>query len=159
MPKSGEFRRPGQEKVEDYAYPDTLPRRRSIPGQGDGYQLSQLLFTQDEQSHFDQGAVPVGQALRDLAVNLHNTNARLNNLERGDGYAGDPRTMQQSIDLLRSRIGILRDRIARAIDLFEDYSTTIALNELEQRQQVLEGLLEQASLELAKTYDQSANPQ
>jgi len=51
----------------------------------------------------------------------------------------------------------LRARIANAIALYESYTQALALDELDRRQHLLEDLLEQASLELAKTYDQRSD--
>ena len=58
---------------------------------------------------------------------------------------------------LRKRILRLRGRVNNAITLNEGYTQALALDELKRRQRQLEGLLEQANLELAKTYDQAAD--
>ena len=58
---------------------------------------------------------------------------------------------------LRARILGLRARIAHAITLYENYTRAMTLSELDRRQQLLEDLHQQASLELAKTYDQSSD--
>jgi hypothetical protein len=56
---------------------------------------------------------------------------------------------------MRARILALRARIAAALADHERYTRALALAELRQRQLALEGYLEQARLELAKTYDQA----
>jgi hypothetical protein len=61
------------------------------------------------------------------------------------------------IAALRARILQLRERIANAIVLYESYTQALARDELDRRQHLLEDLLEQASLELAKTYDQTSD--
>ena len=65
--------------------------------------------------------------------------------------------LEQRIAALRARIFRLRARIANALVLYESYTQALALNELDRRRHLLEDLLEQASLELAKTYDQSSD--
>ena len=65
--------------------------------------------------------------------------------------------LNDRIAALRERILRLRVRIEGAIALYESYTRSLALDELDHRQQLLEGLLEQASLELAKTYDQASD--
>ena len=72
-----------------------------------------------------------------------------------DGAHNDD--LEQRIAALRARILTLRDRIDNAIALHENHTREMALLELDRRQLLLEGLLEQASLELAKTYDQRVN--
>jgi hypothetical protein len=65
--------------------------------------------------------------------------------------------LEGRVAALRERILQLRARINNAIALNESYIRALALDELDRRQHQLEGLLEQASLELAKTYDQAAD--
>jgi tetratricopeptide (TPR) repeat protein len=154
-PKSGEFfKRPGEEVAEDYAYPDVVPRKRSKPGDAYAYQLNRLLPAGDDQSGFDSGAVPVGEALRDLAAALSSATQRMAAL---NGSYGEDAGLEQRIAALRLRILKLRARTAKALDLYENYTRTLALDELDRRQSLLEGLLQQASLELAKTYDQNSD--
>ena len=153
-PKSGEFfRRPGTELEEDYAYPDVVPRKRSTRGEAYAYQLNRLLPAGDDQSGFDSGAVPVGEALRDLATALGSATQRMAEL---NGSYGDDAGLEQRIAALRLRILKLRARTAKALDLYENYTRTLALDELDRRQRLLEDLLQQASLELAKSYDQNS---
>ena len=54
---------------------------------------------------------------------------------------------------LRQRLLALRDRVAAAIELHESYASALATEELKRRQVQIEQYLEQARLELAKTYD------
>jgi tetratricopeptide (TPR) repeat protein len=157
-PESGEFfRRPGEEEEEDYAYPDLVPQKSSTPGEHYAYQLNRLLPAGEEEPGFNPGAVPVGEALRELAAALNNATERMaglnGSLDPNAGIAG----LEQRIAALRARIIKLRARIANAIVLYEDYTRALALDELDRRQLLLEDLLQQASLELAKTYDQSSD--
>lgn len=149
-PSSGEFfRRPGDIEDDDYAYPDKLRKRRSSKRQRYGYNLNQLLAPEQEEQGFTPAAVPVGDALRELAQALNSSTRRM--AELGDT---DDIELQQMVAALRERIIRLRARIARAIELHEAYAQALALEELDRRQALVEDLLQQASLELAKTYDQ-----
>jgi hypothetical protein len=74
-----------------------------------------------------------------------------------NGSLGPGAGLQERIAALRARILKLRARIANALVLYENYTRTMALEELDRRQLLLEDLLEQANLELAKTYDQSSD--
>lgn len=152
-PESGEFfRRPGQEELEDYAYPDQVARHR--PGQPEAYavQVNRLLPNQVEKSNFNAAVVPVGEALRDLAAALGRASGRVAQLE---GALAADEGLNQRLAAVRARLVGLRSRIATTITLHEDYTRSLALAELDRRKLLLEDLLEQASLELAKTYDQS----
>ena len=104
---------------------------------------------------FDPGAVPVGDALRELAAALTNTTERMAGLN--GAYTGEAE-LERRVEALRRRILALRARIGDAIALYENYTRAMALDELNRRELMLQDLLEQASLELAKTYDQSSNP-
>ena len=44
------------------------------------------------------------------------------------------------------------------MNLHEGYTRALAMEELDRREHLLEALLQRASLELAKTYDQSVDP-
>ena len=152
-PTSGDFfRRPGQLEDDDYAYPDTVPAKQGNAGERNAHRVDRLLPAPEETAGFDPGAVPVGGALRELAAALNNSTERMAQLgEFGNPDAG----LVARAATLRERIARLRARIADAIALYEDYTRALALDELERHQQLLEDLLEQASLELAKTYDQA----
>jgi hypothetical protein len=99
----------------------------------------------------------VGEALRELAAALNSATSRMARL--GDAF--DPAT--GSVDLaariaaLRARILELRTRIENAIALYESYTEALVLDELDRREGLLEDLREQASLELAKTYDRASD--
>jgi hypothetical protein len=142
--------------AEDYAYPDTLPAKRSKPGNTYAYQLNRQPSTPGSGAGFNAGAIPVGEALRELATALNSATDRM--LQLGESYDGmtDSIDLRERIAALRQRILLLRARIENALALYEDYTQSLALDELDQRQQLLEDLLEQASLELAKTYDRAS---
>jgi hypothetical protein len=154
LPHSGEFRRPGQEIEEDYAYPDSSEPQKIQAGENYRYQLTRVLSEAEQESHFDPGAVPVGQALRELAATLNHTTENMTKLNQTFDHFADKNVQQERINKLHTRILKLRMRIANALKLYENYVATMALDELDRRQHLLEDLLEQASLELAKTYDQ-----
>jgi len=156
LPETGRFRMPG-DGIEDYAYPDKAPSWRTRPGERYAYQLNRMLPPPADDAGFNPGAVPVGEALRGLAEALDSATRRMTHLDEAfdpaDGIAG----LEERIAALRARILRLRARIANAIALYENYTRTLALNELDRRQHLLEDLLKQASLERAKTYDQSTD--
>lgn len=154
LPESGRFHMPGEE---DYAYPDRVPGHRTQAGERHAYPLNRILPSSGGDAGFDPGAVPVGQALRELAMALASATERMSRLGDswvpGAGVAG----LEERIAALRARILQLRARIEHAIALYEGYTRSLALDELDRRQHLLESLLEQARLELAKTYDQASD--
>ena len=157
LPETGRFQMPSDGQ-EDYAYPDEVAKKRSRPGNRIAYPVSPATASQIASSGFDPGAVPVGEALRELAEAINSATDRM--LQLGDSF--DPETdgmtdLSDRVAALRARILRLRARIESAIALYEGYARSLALDELDHRQQLLEGLLEQASLELAKTYDQASD--
>jgi tetratricopeptide (TPR) repeat protein len=157
LPETGRFQMP-TDGQEDYAYPDDVPKSRSRPGKRVAYPVSPATPSQIASQGFDPGAVPVGEALRELAEAINSATDRM--LQLGDSF--DPgmdgmTDLSDRITALRERILRLRARIESAIALYEDYARSLALDELDHRQQLLEGLLEQASLELAKTYDKASD--
>ncbi|MGB5338437.1 MAG: tetratricopeptide repeat protein [Gammaproteobacteria bacterium] len=155
-PETGRFRMPSGD-LEDYAYPDMVARKHSRPGERYAYQLNRLIPSSGNVAGFNPGAVPVGEALRELAAALNSATDRMAQL--GDLYdpAAEIAGLEERIAALRARILQLRARIENAIALYKSYTQALALNELDRRQQLLEDLLEQASLELAKTYDKSSD--
>ena len=155
LPESGKFRMPGDE--EDYAYPDKVPGQRSQPGERYATHLTQLIPSPQEDAGFYAGAVPVGEALRELAEALNSATDRMVQLGASLNATGEFIDLEERIAALRARILQLRARIANAIALYESYTQALALNELDRRQHLLEDLLKQASLERAKTYDQSSD--
>ena len=155
LPETGRFQMPGG--AEDYAYPDMVEQKHTRAGDRYATQLSQMIPAPQVEASFDSGAVPVGEALRELATALNSATERMAQL----GESFDPAVADAGLDAriaaLRARILKLRKRIANAIVLYENYTQTLALNELDRRQHLLEDLLEQASLELAKTYDKTSD--
>ena len=155
LPETGKFRLPGEE--EDYAYPDRVLSKRWRPGDRQAYPLNQIIPAPEVDAGFNPGAVPVGEALRELAAALNSATNRM--VQLGESF--DPATgiagLEERIAALRARILQLRTRIENAIALYESYTRALALDELDRRQYLLEDLLEQASLELAKTYDQRSD--
>jgi tetratricopeptide (TPR) repeat protein len=157
LPETGRFQMPG-DADEDYAYPDDVPKKRSREGRRIAYPASPATASQIASRGFDSGAVPVGEALRELAEAINSATDRM--LQLGDTFDTEPGGMTDPGDrvaALQERILRLRARIESAIALYENYARSLALDELDHRQQLLEGLLEQASLELAKTYDQASD--
>ncbi len=155
LPETGKFRMPAGE--EDYAYPDMVLRKRSRPGDRYAYPLNQLIPPPEDGTGFNPGAVPVGEALRELAAALVSATRRMAQLGESFDPTAEIAGLEERIAALRARILQLRARIENAIALYESYTQALALNELDRRQHLLEDLLEQASLELAKTYDQASD--
>jgi hypothetical protein len=155
LPETGRFQMPKGE--EDYAYPDKVARKRTRPGDNYASQLNRLIPAPQDDAGFDPGAVPVGEALRELAAALNSATERMAQLGESFDPAMGGAGLEERIAALRARILQLRARIANAIALYESYTQALALDELDRRQHLLEDLLEQASLELAKTYDQRSD--
>ena len=155
LPETGRFQMPKGE--EDYAYPDKVARKRTRPGDSYASQLNRLIPAPQDDAGFDPGAVPVGEALRELAAALNSATERMAQLGESFDPAMGGAGLEERIAALRARILQLRARIANAIALYESYTQALALDELDRRQHLLEDLLEQASLELAKTYDQRSD--
>lgn len=155
LPETGRFQMPKGE--EDYAYPDKVARGRTQPGDHYAYQLNRMIPASPDDAGFNPGAVPVGEALRELAAALNSATNRMAQLGESFDPAVEIEGLEERIAALRARILALRARIANALVLYESYTRALALDELDRRQYLLEDLLEQASLELAKTYDQSSD--
>ena len=155
LPETGRFQMPKGE--EDYAYPDTVARKRIRPADNYAAKLNRLIPAPQDDAGFDPGAVPVGEALRELAAALNSATERMTQL--GESFDPTPGSagLEERLAALRARILRLRARIANAIVLHESYTQALALDELDRRQHLLEDLLEQASLGLAKSYDQSSD--
>lgn len=156
LPETGRLKLPWNEQ--DYAYPDAvaLDQRRAEPG--NKRKIMRLITPPSADVGFDAGAQPVGEALRELASALSSATDRMARLSRAfDAAPPGIDGIESRIAALRARILRLRGRINHAIALNERYIQALALNELDRRQQQLQDLLEQASLELAKTYDQAAD--
>lgn len=155
LPETGRFQMPKGE--EDYAYPDKVAQDRTQHGDHYAYQLNRMIPAGQDEAGFNPGAVPVGEALRELAAALNSATNRMTLLGESFDPAMEIEGLEKRIAALRARILQLRARIATAIALYENYTQALALDELDRRQHLLEDLLEQASLELAKTYDQSSD--
>jgi hypothetical protein len=157
LPSSGEFfRRPGQEALDDYAYPDPVRKTASRPERRYEEQFSHLLPMPGEEHGFDAGEVPVGTGLRNLAAMLESADARIAAFDQSmAAYEGDD-AFAARISALRVRIADLQRRIVAAVALHEQYTRALALQKLDQRRTLLEELLQEATLELAKIYDQSS---
>ena len=89
-----------------------------------------------------------------LSAALGRTNDRIAQIAR---KARDRRSgvkdYRALIEALQERARRLRQRIAAAIELYERYARALIIDELEDRRSRLEDYLQQARLELAKTYD------
>jgi tetratricopeptide (TPR) repeat protein len=142
----------------EFTYPDAValdePRARPT----DKRQRMRLITAPGADAGFNAGAEPVGDALHELAAALSSATDRVARLSRVfDAASPGVDGLEGRIAELRKRILRLRGRVNNAIALNEGYTQALALDELKRRQRQLEGLLEQANLELAKTYDQAAD--
>lgn len=157
LPETGRFRMPGDD-ARASVHPDGRPGARMRPGDRYAYVLNRLVST-DEDVGFDAGAVPVSDALRDLAASLEEADSRVNRLSAASEWTDPERQgLEGTIAGLHMRIQALKDRIRRLMTAHEHLTRSLALDVLDQRRRLLEGLLEQASLERAKTYDQLIDP-
>jgi tetratricopeptide (TPR) repeat protein len=156
LPETGRLQLPWNDQ--DYAYPDAIARFEPQAAPGDRRQRMQRITTPGVDDGFYAGAEPVGEALRELAAALSSATDRMARLSQAfDAAPPGVDGLEDRITALRDRILRLRSRVKNAIALNESYTETLALDELNRRQHQLEQLLEQASLELAKTYDKAAD--
>jgi hypothetical protein len=156
LPETGRLQLPWDDH--DYAYPDAIARFEPRAQPGEMRRRMQRSDAPEEEAGFYAGAQPVGDALRELAVALSSATDRMARLsEAFDEAPPGVDGLEDRIAALRDRIFRLRGRVNHAIALNESYTQALALDELNRRQHQLEDLLEQASLELAKTYDQAAD--
>jgi tetratricopeptide (TPR) repeat protein len=156
LPEPGRLELPWND--EDYAYPDAVAFDESWAGPGARRGRMRLISPGGSDSGSVVAAEPVGEALRDLAAALNSATDRMARLsEAYDAELPADEGLAARIAALRKRIQRLRERINNAIALNESYIQALAVNELNHRQQRLEGLLEKARLELAKTYDKAAD--
>jgi tetratricopeptide (TPR) repeat protein len=151
LPSSGDFfRRPGEQEVEDYAYSDNVPgvvrfnRLRS----------KNMLPAPEALSSFKPAEMPEDSALREMALAL-NREAGL----RQQGVVPFDSSLsaaerEEQLTALRQQLLALQERVIQMMDRYEVYTRDLALIELERRRKFLAELEQQASLELAKTYDQ-----
>lgn len=153
LPETGRFRMPGDDEKAS-VHPDGRPGARMRPGERYAYVLNRLVSGDDDVG-FDAGEVPVSDALRDLAASLEEADSRMNSLSAASEWTDPERQgLEATIAGLRMRIQTLQDRIRRLMESHEHLTRSLALDVLDQRRRLLEGLLKQASLERAKTYDQ-----
>ncbi|RDE22936.1 hypothetical protein DV711_10305 [Motiliproteus coralliicola] len=164
LPEAGIIQIPGAEQTdfpiagiiripksdEDFAYPDELSP--------DGIGSRQL----ERVSRRVPGSDPIQtevrvskpQKLRELVRALAAGGERVGRLirrfQKGESRRGE---LEGYLAALRDRIAGLQGRITAAIDAYERYARKLALAELERRRRRLEANLEQARLELAKSYD------
>jgi hypothetical protein len=149
LPDSGRVKLPF--KDDDYAYPDYLARDEVLNIPPSKRRIRRQLARSDT----DTGPAPAGTALQGLAAELAQAAERLAVLGETTGNSTDDQDFTQRLASLRERIQQLRKRIIAAIELDERYARALALAELDQREDHLKDLLEQANLGLAKTYDQA----
>ena len=142
---------------EDFAYPDlALPEESSR----DTTRHLPRLKT-EAGADYDVPPDPVlgDDPLGGLSAALRRTNDRIAQIAR---KARDRRSgvkdYRALIEALQERARRLRERIAAAIELYERYAKALIIDELEERRGRLEDYLQQARLELAKTYDLDTDP-
>jgi len=136
----------------DFAYPDlALPEESPTDS-------ARRLVRRSTQAGPDSDVPPdtglAENALGGLSAALGQTNDRIAQIAR---KARDRRSgvkdYRALIEALQERARRLRKRIAAAIELYERYAKALIIDELEDRRSRLEDYLQQARLELAKTYD------
>jgi tetratricopeptide (TPR) repeat protein len=155
LPETGRFTLP-ERRGQEHAYPDGMPRSAAAtarPAEPRSRRVSQPppLAGQSPENR------PASEALQELATELAAAAERMARLGDYRDESRPDRDLTARIAALRERILALRERIAAAIADYESYTRALALAELRARQRQLEDYLEQARLELAKTYDQAAD--
>jgi len=154
LPDTGRLRFPKPDYQES-PYPDAVardehrprslrrPMRRFIhPGTGPAFAMD---------------GKPTGKALEELAGAVGRATDRMDRVVRAlSPKEARSRELEHRLAALRERILRLRNRVAAAIALHENYAKSLAIDELERRKGQVEHYLEQARLELAKTYDLAA---
>ncbi len=155
LPEAGGFQLPWNDQ--DYAYPDAIALDELRARLTDRRQRKRLITAPGVEAGFNAGAEPVGEALHELAAALSSATDRVARLSRAFDASPGVDGLEDRIAALRERILRLRGRVNNVIALNESYTQALALDELKRRRHQLEGLLEQANLELAKTYDQAAD--
>ncbi len=148
FPVAGTIRIPNSDK--DFAYPDEV-----IPDPPQA-QPPQWLSRRVRGSVPEQPAARLSkqQELRELVRELAASGERVGRLirrfQKGESRRGE---LEGYLAALRERVARLQERIVGAIDAYDRYARTLALEELERRRRQLESNLERARLELAKSYD------
>ena len=137
---------------QDFAYPDLALPEESYrgPTRHSPRRTTEAGADSDVPPDIGLGENP----LDGLSAALGRTNDRIAQIAR---KARDRRSgvkdYQALIEALQERARRLRERIAAAIELYERYAKALIIDELEDRRSRLEDYLQQARLELAKTYD------
>ena len=154
-PETGRFSLPDRREKE-HAYPDSMPRTG----------VASIRKTEPQSRRISHPAAlagrspddrPASETLQKLASELAAASERMARLGDYRDKSRPDSDLAARIAALRERILALRERIAAAIADYESYTRALALAELQGRQRQLEGYLEQARLELAKTYDQATD--
>ncbi|MGB5198406.1 MAG: hypothetical protein WBR56_00735 [Sedimenticolaceae bacterium] len=137
---------------DDFAYPDL-----ALPEESYGDPTRHLPRRTTEAGADSDVPPDIGlgeNPLDGLSAALGRTNDRIAQIAR---KARDRRSgvkdYRALIEALQQRARRLRERIAAAIALYERYAKALIIDELEDRRSRLEDYLQQARLELAKTYD------
>jgi hypothetical protein len=154
LPDTGRVKLPFQD--DDYAYPDakanevthTLPPTRR--------RILRRLDTAETAADQAAGPAAAGGALEELASELARAAQRVALL--GQSSASQPANLDlgKRLAALRERILRVREGVLAAQQQHERFARALALADLKQRENRLQSLLEQARLELAKTYDQAS---
>ncbi len=148
FPSAGIFRMP--ESADDFTYPDEIAsdeyRRRPPAGS------IRRIIRQDSASATTEGArdAALAELAKALAVSGERINRLIGRFQRGESRAGE---MSGYLDALRQRMLQLREQIMVAIGRYQHFAHSLALEALQRRQRQLQVNLEQARLELAKSYD------
>jgi hypothetical protein len=155
LPETGRFTLP-ERREQEHTYPDGMPPGTVVTARRTEPQSRRISEPAALAGHSPENR-PASEALQELANELA---AAAERMARLDDYRDDSRPdsgLAARLAALRERILALRERIAATIADYESYTRALALAELQGRQRQLEGYLEQARLELAKTYDQAAD--
>ena len=100
---------------------------------------------------------PTGEALAELAGAVGRATDRMRRMGRALSRKEHQNIgLERRLAALRERILRLRARVAAVMVLYEDYAESLAMDELQRRHDQVAHYLEQARLELAKTYDLAA---
>jgi hypothetical protein len=155
LPETGRFRFPDR-REQEHAYQDSMPRA-AVASREKAAPQRRLIGQPAEPAGRSADDRPPSEALQQLATELAAAAERMARLVDHRDTSRPDSDLATRIAALRQRIIALRERIAAAIADYESYTRALALAELQGRQRQLEGYLEQARLELAKTYDQASD--
>ena len=143
-------------REKEHAYPDSMPRA-AVAGREKPAPQHRRITQPAELAGRSPDDRPASEALQKLATELAAAAERMARLGDYRDTSRPDSDLAERIAALRERILALRKRIAVAIADYENYTRALALAELQGRQRQLEDYLEQARLELAKTYDQASD--